>query len=214
MNSHQLAQLLLAQPDMPVASHASNHTAFGDRMVVVTLDTYRGQFLTIGNFTLLNVKNGNERIVDVLYEDEQPAKVAEGPYLYVFVYAGHQPLVAGKDMEQTIKKAEKVLEPGTPGLEFWRLGDPGSGTSATRLQLPPFFTGGVPDPAVLQSDGLYTHRDDQSAFFKELVERWKPLREESDRKKVACIGLMMDRGLVDWLDDRLNELEGPEPDAT
>lgn len=61
MKSHDLARLLLTLPDLPVATHANNHTAADapSRTNVALLEHYAGQFIIIGNFgkRMLNPPN-------------------------------------------------------------------------------------------------------------------------------------------------------------
>lgn len=59
MTSHELARLLLTLPDLPVATHADNHTAIDDTLDVCHLETYAGPQILIGNPSrkLLNPPN-------------------------------------------------------------------------------------------------------------------------------------------------------------
>lgn len=66
MSSHDLARLLLTLPDLPVATHANNHSycSYGDRdshgpLRVGKLHHYRGEHLIIGNFYKLDINAPN-----------------------------------------------------------------------------------------------------------------------------------------------------------
>lgn len=78
MTSHKLAELLLAHPDLPVATHANNHTALAqglDQALVGRLETYLGPMVVIGNFTLRYINNPNERVSEVWSEAQpEPAR--------------------------------------------------------------------------------------------------------------------------------------------
>lgn len=57
-SSHELARLLLTLPDMPVATHANNHTFVSaeiGRFRIGKLETPFGPHLVIGNMTQLNI---------------------------------------------------------------------------------------------------------------------------------------------------------------
>ena len=53
MTTHELAQRLLDGPDLPVATHANNHTYMSgvdpDRLRLALLHTYGGDHILIGN---------------------------------------------------------------------------------------------------------------------------------------------------------------------
>lgn len=56
MNSHKLAEILLLAPDLPIATHANNHTYMSgiDKLShgplkIGVLETYGGQHLVLGN---------------------------------------------------------------------------------------------------------------------------------------------------------------------
>lgn len=51
LTSHQLAKLLLKQPNLPIVTHAHHHTtAHDDTIRVGLLKTYAGERVVIGNF--------------------------------------------------------------------------------------------------------------------------------------------------------------------
>lgn len=62
MNSHDLARRLLQMPDLPLSTHANNHTAnYGTRVALLTRGMYDGvqMHVIIGNFSrrMLNYPN-------------------------------------------------------------------------------------------------------------------------------------------------------------
>lgn len=68
MTSHELAHILLAQPDLPIATHANNHTAsIEDRMRVGFLHSWRGDAILIGNFSRMNVNYPNEYVTQMIH---------------------------------------------------------------------------------------------------------------------------------------------------
>ena len=58
-SSHDLAKLLLTLPDMPIATHAHNHTFISDTesngFKIGRLETSNGPHLIIGNISKLNI---------------------------------------------------------------------------------------------------------------------------------------------------------------
>ena len=58
-SSHELAKLLLAMPDMPIAIHAHNHTFISNSekhgFKIGRLETEYGTHIVIGNITRLNI---------------------------------------------------------------------------------------------------------------------------------------------------------------
>lgn len=81
MTSHELARLLLSKPDVPVATHASNHTHIPpteEYMRRLGFDTIRVGMLNtghvcIGNISKRNIngspKHGGQFIVEMWYGD-------------------------------------------------------------------------------------------------------------------------------------------------
>jgi len=74
MNSHELAKLLLTLPDLPVATHANNHTYKSGNDVnshgqlkVGLLETYGGQHIVIGNMSRMNINKPNWFISSMLH---------------------------------------------------------------------------------------------------------------------------------------------------
>jgi hypothetical protein len=46
-------------------------------------------------------------------------------------------------------------------------------------------------------------------FYENLVGRWHPLVKKSNETGEGMTGMLLDGGLVDWLDDELHQMEGP-----
>lgn len=74
ISSHELAKILLAQPNMPVATHANNHTyaGHGDRdshgpLKVGILHHYSGQHIVIGNISKKQINPPNWYVVDMIH---------------------------------------------------------------------------------------------------------------------------------------------------
>lgn len=71
MNSHELANLLLAFPDRPVATHANNHTYMSggdtDVLKVGLLKHYSGEHIVIGNISKRNINAPNWYVTEMLY---------------------------------------------------------------------------------------------------------------------------------------------------
>lgn len=68
MNSHELARILLQQPDMPIATHANNHTALmKDAMRIGFLHSWQGDGILIGNFSRMNINHPNEYVTQMIY---------------------------------------------------------------------------------------------------------------------------------------------------
>lgn len=66
MTSHELAKVLLANPDLPVATHAKNHTYIDSvdktkfsSLKVGLLESYGGQHIIIGDMSKLNINKPN-----------------------------------------------------------------------------------------------------------------------------------------------------------
>lgn len=62
-SSHELAKLLLSLPDMPIATHANNHTfissTVGCGFKIGRLETHDGPHIVIGNISKLNINKPN-----------------------------------------------------------------------------------------------------------------------------------------------------------
>jgi hypothetical protein len=76
MTSHELARLMLEWPDLPVATHANNHTYMSgiDRtshgpLKVGRLATYGGDHLVIGNISKRHINKPNWYVVEMLLGD-------------------------------------------------------------------------------------------------------------------------------------------------
>ncbi|MEE8115147.1 MAG: hypothetical protein V3T23_12435 [Nitrososphaerales archaeon] len=72
MNSHDLAKILLEAPNLPVATHANNHTASHKNIKVGLLKSSGGKAGTadsvvIGNMSRRRVNFPNEYIVDMVH---------------------------------------------------------------------------------------------------------------------------------------------------
>lgn len=66
MLSHDLAKLLLEQPNLPIATHANNHTYMSETdrdthgsVKVGLLETYGGRHIVIGNFFHMDINKPN-----------------------------------------------------------------------------------------------------------------------------------------------------------
>jgi hypothetical protein len=66
MNSHDLAKLLLTLPDLPIATHANNHTYMSGNdasshgpLKVGLLETYGGQHIVVGNMSRMRINKPN-----------------------------------------------------------------------------------------------------------------------------------------------------------
>lgn len=57
---------------------------------------------------------------------------------------------------------------------------------------------------------LPQHFDRERGILEEIRGRWRPIRQEAENEEVAPLGLLVDRGFVDWLDDLLAGLEGED----
>ena len=70
MTSHKLAKLLLEHKDLPIATHANNHTSTDSRDVKVgVLRSWDvGESIIIGNYRYLDDKEGNEYVSETIYD--------------------------------------------------------------------------------------------------------------------------------------------------
>lgn len=71
MTSHELAQVLLDAPDLPIATHTDNHTWIskahsGGEVRVAILESYAGQHIIIGNMSTKNLNPPNWVISKIL----------------------------------------------------------------------------------------------------------------------------------------------------
>lgn len=76
MRSHELAHLLLTLPDLPVATHAHNHTYSGGGdagshgpLKVGLLKHYSGEHIVIGNISRRNINAPNWCVTEMFYGD-------------------------------------------------------------------------------------------------------------------------------------------------
>ena len=76
MNSHDLARLLLTLPDLPVATHAHNHTYMSGfdgsshgPMKIGRLHTYGGDHIVIGDISKRKINAPNWHITEMLHGD-------------------------------------------------------------------------------------------------------------------------------------------------
>ena len=65
MRSHDLAKILLAGPDLPIATHANNHTADGRNTVRVgIMKSFDGEYnVCIGNLSRRHINYPNDHII-------------------------------------------------------------------------------------------------------------------------------------------------------
>lgn len=74
MKSHDLAKLLLTLPNLPVATHAHNHTysSHGDagshgKLKVGLLKHYSGDHIVIGDISKLNINKPNWYVTEMFH---------------------------------------------------------------------------------------------------------------------------------------------------
>lgn len=74
MTSHELARLLLEMPDLPVATHAHNHTYMSGvnehthgSLKIGRLETYGGPHIVIGDISKRNMNKPNWYISEMLH---------------------------------------------------------------------------------------------------------------------------------------------------
>lgn len=78
MTSHELAQKLLELPELPVATHANNHTFISmshgfppGAIRIGKLDSYAGDHIIIGNMSKRNLGKPNHFVIE-MYEGDAP----------------------------------------------------------------------------------------------------------------------------------------------
>ncbi len=64
MKAHDLAKILLDGPNLPIATHANNHTASNCRIRVCTIKTANTESIGIGNFLRKLVNYPNEYVLE------------------------------------------------------------------------------------------------------------------------------------------------------
>jgi hypothetical protein len=76
MTAHELAKMLLSVPDLPVATHANNHTYMSGAdelshgtLKVGVLETYGGQHIVIGNISKRNINPPNWFVTTMIAGD-------------------------------------------------------------------------------------------------------------------------------------------------
>ena len=76
MTSHELAEQLLEQPDLPVATHANNHTYLSatarnshGALKIGILESYGGKHIVIGNMSKRNINHPNWYVSDMIVGD-------------------------------------------------------------------------------------------------------------------------------------------------
>ena len=76
MNSHELADILLDLPDLPIATHALNYTyaSYGDSfshgsLKIGLLKHYSGDHIIIGDISKRNLNKPNWYITEMFYGD-------------------------------------------------------------------------------------------------------------------------------------------------
>jgi hypothetical protein len=73
MTSHELARLLLTLPDLPVATHANNHTARCDSPAwgLLKVGRLNRDQIIVGNFSRKRINYPNDHIVEVYTDGER-----------------------------------------------------------------------------------------------------------------------------------------------
>ena len=73
MTAHELAKALLAGPDLPVATHALNHTYMSATdaqshgpLKIGVLESYGGQHIVIGNISKRNINKPNWYVSEMI----------------------------------------------------------------------------------------------------------------------------------------------------
>lgn len=86
MTSHQLARILLSEPDLPVATHADNNTAHRDEIRVGILHQNDGDRIVIGNMSKKNLNRPNWYITRMITGDlpEEWPKWEKGKGKWIF----------------------------------------------------------------------------------------------------------------------------------
>lgn len=73
MNSHELARILLANPDLPIATHANNHTFTNSPRYDATrvgVMLYGGSsHILIGNFSRKRINHPSEVVTEMIHGD-------------------------------------------------------------------------------------------------------------------------------------------------
>jgi hypothetical protein len=76
MLSHELAAILLASPNLPIATHANNHTYMSGvdavshgKLKVGLLHTYGEDHIIVGNISKRNINGENWHITDMIHGD-------------------------------------------------------------------------------------------------------------------------------------------------
>ena len=76
MNSHKLARLLLTLPDLPVATHAHNHTYMSETdggshgpLKVGRLHTYGGDHIVLGDISRRKINAPNWYVTEMMHGD-------------------------------------------------------------------------------------------------------------------------------------------------
>jgi len=84
MNSHDLARLLLTLPDLPVATHAHNHTyaSGGDGgthgpLKVGLLKHYSGDHIVVGNISKMDINPPNWYVSAMFYGEAETSEQDE-----------------------------------------------------------------------------------------------------------------------------------------
>jgi hypothetical protein len=76
MLSHELAAILLASPNLPIATHANNHTYMSSvdavshgTLKVGLLHTYGGNHIVVGDISKRDINGANWYITDMIHGD-------------------------------------------------------------------------------------------------------------------------------------------------
>lgn len=78
MMSHELAKILLENENLPIATHANNHTYAGrsdvlsDHCTVAILHHYMGEHIIIGNCSKMDLNSPNEYITKIIHGGDLP----------------------------------------------------------------------------------------------------------------------------------------------
>jgi hypothetical protein len=74
MTAHELAKVLLDNPDLPIATHADNYTYMSGMesagsFKVGVLHTYGGDHIVIGNISKRNINGANWHVTSMIIGD-------------------------------------------------------------------------------------------------------------------------------------------------
>lgn len=76
MTSHELAKFLLGLPELPIATHANDHSYFSQNLAspikIALAHSYMGDCIMIGNMLKMNLNSPNYFLKKVLYGNKLP----------------------------------------------------------------------------------------------------------------------------------------------